>query len=269
MAKKMEEIKMQEVLVSWTDDMGKVKSATVKVKADIDRWTMVRAVRAELMEKVSGHDLFFHTSDPFIDRFDHSVRVYQYIKGSALSFVGTCAIPIEQKNAAAFISKKYNERKKLGPVFCMEYGPISLKQPYAKETVSIVYTHIPGEKPSRQAVETTRVHRYVALEAAKLAKGTCTLRTSKGKTKSQHTYTLMNSDKEVLCTWEAEELNVLKGFRQPDTLCWGCANAIPNRDGTMGCNWSRFFEPVEGWDTLSAPGDTSLTVLRCPEFEEG
>ena len=68
--------------------------------------------------------------------------------------------------------------------------------------------------------------------------------------------------------------------RPPDTgtLCWACANAVPNREGTRGCSWSRRFEPVEGWratETRLYDGSrreetiVSYHVRSCPEFEEG
>lgn len=66
------------------------------------------------------------------------------------------------------------------------------------------------------------------------------------------------------------------------TLCWRCANAVPNLAGTRGCSWSRKFIPVEGWDAVQTcvysqrwnskkqESETipsrSFTVRRCPEF---
>ena len=58
-----------------------------------------------------------------------------------------------------------------------------------------------------------------------------------------------------------------------ETLCWKCANAVPNRDGTRGCSWSRKFVPVKGWKAkkIKTPctekfRDCSYEVLDCPEF---
>lgn len=51
------------------------------------------------------------------------------------------------------------------------------------------------------------------------------------------------------------------------TLCWGCKKA------TGGCSWSRFSEPVEGWqaDATTISGShmpmKSFIVRACPEFE--
>ena len=33
---------------------------------------------------------------------------------------------------------------------------------------------------------------------------------------------------------------------KPESLCWDCANAVPTE--TRGCTWSRFLEPISGWD---------------------
>lgn len=67
------------------------------------------------------------------------------------------------------------------------------------------------------------------------------------------------------------------------TLCWNCRNAVPDREGTRGCSWSRDFIPVEGWDATPQKlavyygksrksrmrlGD-SFIVQSCPKFEEG
>lgn len=61
------------------------------------------------------------------------------------------------------------------------------------------------------------------------------------------------------------------------TLCWRCANAVPNRAGTRGCSWSKKFIPVEGWDAEEVKIQThnrangsnnvqSFIVRKCPEF---
>ena len=66
--------------------------------------------------------------------------------------------------------------------------------------------------------------------------------------------------------------------RRPASLCWYCANAVPC-DKT-GCNWSRKFEPVDGWDAVItdsmhrnelgadslAHGKHAYLVKDCPEF---
>ena len=61
-----------------------------------------------------------------------------------------------------------------------------------------------------------------------------------------------------------------------DTLCWHCANSVPNRAKTRGCSWSRELVPVEGWDAITTevylqrkegrPYATSYIVKSCPEF---
>ena len=62
------------------------------------------------------------------------------------------------------------------------------------------------------------------------------------------------------------------------TLCWSCANAVPDKYGKRGCAWSRRFEPVKGWDaqeTRLYGGDgskrfqKSYCVRQCPEFVRG
>lgn len=60
------------------------------------------------------------------------------------------------------------------------------------------------------------------------------------------------------------------------TLCWACRNAVPDRRGEKGCNWSRKKKPVDGWEAtptecrvtrgLTVP---SFHVKSCPEFVEG
>ena len=66
------------------------------------------------------------------------------------------------------------------------------------------------------------------------------------------------------------------------TICWACANAVPDEEGTRGCSWSREGKPVEGWvaerrDILiqaTSPGGEkkrieSYQVITCPEFVPG
>lgn len=71
-----------------------------------------------------------------------------------------------------------------------------------------------------------------------------------------------------------------KGDKYRATLCWKCANAVPNREGTRGCSWSKEFKPVEGWDAEKTVlftgywnskrfGTDSYIVKSCPEFVEG
>lgn len=66
------------------------------------------------------------------------------------------------------------------------------------------------------------------------------------------------------------------------TLCFDCVNAVPTPDGTRGCEWSRCFRPVPGWeakrnDVRIQSGNTnppvrmveSYRVRKCPKFTEG
>lgn len=60
------------------------------------------------------------------------------------------------------------------------------------------------------------------------------------------------------------------------TICWDCANAVPNLDGTRGCRWSREGKPVDGWDAERVDLKVfhnrfieSYYVRECPEFIEG
>jgi hypothetical protein len=54
------------------------------------------------------------------------------------------------------------------------------------------------------------------------------------------------------------------------TLCWQCANAVPNNETGRGCSWSRSFKPVPGWDANDGERSTvSYHVRSCPEFVEG
>ena len=60
---------------------------------------------------------------------------------------------------------------------------------------------------------------------------------------------------------------------RPDTLCWDCKNSANN-----GCEWSRSFKPVEGWNAVPSAilvggandkYTDSYLVLECPKFERG
>lgn len=62
----------------------------------------------------------------------------------------------------------------------------------------------------------------------------------------------------------------------PQTLCWRCANAVPDREGGRGCTWSRSGIPVAGWEAvrrdlrLGRLSDgvklESYRVQKCPCF---
>ena len=66
------------------------------------------------------------------------------------------------------------------------------------------------------------------------------------------------------------------------TICWACANAVPDEEGTRGCSWSREGKPVEGWVAErrdiriqpKRPGEErraveSYQVITCPAFVPG
>lgn len=62
------------------------------------------------------------------------------------------------------------------------------------------------------------------------------------------------------------------------TLCWECANSVPDKSGKRGCAWSRSFKPVPGWDAdetwlYGSKRDRrsvqSYNVRQCPEFVRG
>lgn len=59
-------------------------------------------------------------------------------------------------------------------------------------------------------------------------------------------------------------------------LCWKCANAVPNPATGVGCEWSRKFQPVPGWEAEYRPiklSDAKISesyfVKSCPLFAEG
>lgn len=72
-------------------------------------------------------------------------------------------------------------------------------------------------------------------------------------------------------------MSKLCGTGFPQTICWDCENAVPNKRD-RGCGWSRKFEPVEGWDAIRADlsmknrkqGDVESYIVRfCPLFKQG
>ena len=58
--------------------------------------------------------------------------------------------------------------------------------------------------------------------------------------------------------------------RYKHNICWDCQKAV------CGCNWSRNFTPVEGWeaelieyqpwDTNDSHPHTTYHITKCPEF---
>ena len=48
------------------------------------------------------------------------------------------------------------------------------------------------------------------------------------------------------------------------TLCWDCRNSTEKE-----CEWSRDFQPVEGWEAtkrITKSGETTYLVKECPKF---
>lgn len=60
-----------------------------------------------------------------------------------------------------------------------------------------------------------------------------------------------------------------KRQEENEQLCWRCKNAC------CGCNWSKYFKPVEGWVAepviiKDSTGDFwSFKIKKCPEFIKG
>lgn len=55
---------------------------------------------------------------------------------------------------------------------------------------------------------------------------------------------------------------------QDEQLCWTCANAVPNADGTKGCSWSRSLVPVPGCTyTKGKKGEEYIET--CPKYVFG
>ena len=64
------------------------------------------------------------------------------------------------------------------------------------------------------------------------------------------------------------------------SLCWSCRNAVPSLQKGTGCNWSREFKPVEGWEAQRRDlcgymecqwkdgAIESYRVVRCPEYRQ-
>ena len=46
------------------------------------------------------------------------------------------------------------------------------------------------------------------------------------------------------------------------TICWECKNAVPNKEGTRGCSWSRKDEQK----SVNGSVMVGNCVYECPEF---
>lgn len=57
-----------------------------------------------------------------------------------------------------------------------------------------------------------------------------------------------------------------------NSLCWECANAVPNPKKNIGCEWSCKGKEVPGWEAIprwSGKRILSYRVLTCPKFVKG
>ncbi|MBQ9709471.1 MAG: helix-turn-helix transcriptional regulator [Clostridia bacterium] len=58
-------------------------------------------------------------------------------------------------------------------------------------------------------------------------------------------------------------------WKKGDSLCWKCANSVPDALGKRGCSWSEELRPVKGWlaeYSVKCDGMVSWQVMECPEF---
>lgn len=76
-------------------------------------------------------------------------------------------------------------------------------------------------------------------------------------------------DVEVLLRPKGTVGHERKIYYSSDTLCWDCANAVPNAE--RGCSWSRSLRPVDGWtaEWSDKNGMQSYIVRECPQFARG
>ncbi len=58
-----------------------------------------------------------------------------------------------------------------------------------------------------------------------------------------------------------------EGHQQP---CWECVHAVPNKNGNpnIGCEWSRYLKPVEGWvaEYVNTYYGGFYKIKHCPKF---
>lgn len=92
----------------------------------------------------------------------------------------------------------------------------------------------------------------------------------------------------AVCAEKMHEINKRRyarkktGLEPPpkETLCFSCKHAVPTLDGRFGCEWSKRFQPVPGWEaekTKKFSGEShgkrryyeSYFVTKCPKFIEG
>ena len=86
---------------------------------------------------------------------------------------------------------------------------------------------------------------------------------------NRNNYTVIDSKG---CIYEVLNLADVLSKKQPtasksDQICWLCKKAT-----NSGCNWSKSFQPVDGWKAIPAEtssGSATYKIIYCPEFEEG
>ncbi len=61
-----------------------------------------------------------------------------------------------------------------------------------------------------------------------------------------------------------------------ESLCWCCANAVPDYEKGRGCEWSMYRQPVPGWEAESdyindydGKMRRRYCVIKCPKFVRG
>ena len=73
-----------------------------------------------------------------------------------------------------------------------------------------------------------------------------------------------------------KEAAVIEAYTGVVMLLGDDRNAVPNSELGAGCEWSRYFKPVPGWDAKRkdvSMGKNRKTlsyfVVKCPKFERG
>ena len=59
------------------------------------------------------------------------------------------------------------------------------------------------------------------------------------------------------------------------SICWFCANALPDRRKGTGCEWSYSKQPVPGWEAdeteikmMAGKASPSYRVKKCPKYKK-
>lgn len=66
-------------------------------------------------------------------------------------------------------------------------------------------------------------------------------------------------------------------MKKRDSICWECANSVPNPKKKIGCEWSCHAKEVPGWTATphwsstraGTPFEMSYRVYECPKFIRG